>query len=666
MPSDQTGALIARLRPFFTRKGRPLYLLLGSGATIPDVPGVIDLTTEATERAERAARPRDPLHRVREASVPTHDPAGGQAQRINSYSEAIQLLQQVGGTEAVQALVQWAALTPYSGFRSPRSELDPLSDDAFRGYESDIPQWTIPDGLDAVAHTIREFGGSLAQYILTTNFDPLVEIALRRAGILARSMAVTSDTPPDGFRLEPGEKAVLHLHGDCYGHTLHTPWATGRERPNLESWLAHLLHSATLLVVGYSGWDDIIGRVLRRETGVGATLQVLWTVYEDRDVHPHINPQLNRVFEENPLTITPYYGIDRDQLFSDLQHELQTTAVRAVPHRQPITQVYDLAKQLNKEHKFGLSHLKPNCRPQLVFWPHRLRDPHLLHGVHALTAMLLTQIGLTVELHLDDTYVKPSKAVSWTEEFTDSVSAWFGACGVAPTPKVFRISDLVGRPEGKDDATAARLWRLATRFCTPSVSAFDILLATKTIDPAVRTFNPPRAFAHRLLRPLFTWLALEDACQRHGLTNSSGMVVTLGGEDEEKMWDLWSHGQQDGPTVSHLYVPRLSTTAGSDLWDTHQLWRYAPFGKDDLERFIQSTVQLGVEGEQVLDWLFNAGIRLAERVTGGRLGILQYEGCKLESRGELLDALRIDPLHISGLVASEISEWFHYDGPPAR
>jgi hypothetical protein len=667
MPQDQVEYLSSRLQQIIESAQPTLFILLGAGAVTPFAPGVPELTGRALQYAERHARPigisSGPIEL---ASLETAQP-GMQDQKIREYSEALHSVQQVRGPDGVRAIVQEAALHAYESSRSWTADDGPLLDDKFREFEHDVNSWRLPEGLLSLADIVRNHSRSIGQYVLTTNFDPLIEVGLRRAGVGVRTFALVQDgAAPVGYRpANASEKIVLHLHGDCYGRTLHTPWSLAKSRPRLESWLSSILESTTLLVVGYSGWDDVVHHVLEKKLESAPSFEVLWAVYEDQEEHAHINPRLAEFFAANAVNVTAYYGVDRDQLFNVLLDRLRSTGGTAptAPHRRvPNSSVYNFARELSTQYKFGISHLKNDANPKLVFWPHRLRKTHLIHGVHALAAILLTRLDLKVELHLDDTHMASARADELSQEFSDAVQAWFGVCGVEQLPSIIRTSDLLRSADETDSATSAHLWRLARDFFSPTATTFDVLLATKTIDPSQQSFVAPRSPAHHMLRPLYTWLALELSVRRHDLDpGEPGQILTLGGEDEQKMWDAW-HSRVSAQPIGNLYVPRLETPAtGKDLWQYQELWRDAPFSGLDIERFTLRMAQSGGDGEFVLEWIFESALRLAIAASRGSIGGMQYGGTNIASWGEALDAIRKDPLGGARALGAAVSQWFHAD-----
>lgn len=659
---DMTQLLVARLQHLLTEtdNDRRLCVLLGAGATVPYVAGVTTLTQNALLFADgRGASGAA-------AGLRAIGAGGGiQDERINQYSDALELIQRARGPEGVRAFIQRSVLQAYAGNVPATVTERPLSDSEFEILEANAPSWRVPDGLLALAEVIKERGNRFCPYLLTTNFDPLLEIALRLAGMVARTLAVHHDTTPVGMRLAANDRLVIHLHGDCRGPTLHSPAAFGLARPALEAWLGRHLQNTTLLVVGYSGWDDIIRRVMRyeldeRSSGDSDTApDIAWAIYEDESTHGHINPKLARFFHDNSPRVTPYFNVDRDRLFVELHDALRSTSDSGPTSRsqQPSSAFYTLVKRLNVEFHFGHSPIPQRMAPMFAFWPHRLRNPHLIHGVHALAAVLFSRLNIPVELHLDDSGMATTHSDPLAAQFEEAVRAWFTTCGAPTMPTIRRTSQLLAAR----DNSGARLWNLATQLFSPTISTFDALVATRMVEPEIDTLRASSAPSSRMLRPLYTWFALEDALERHGVSGlQSAPVVTLGGQDTQKIWDLW-RGRPGVASVASVYVPRLESPAeGVDLWKYQELKRDAPFRERDLGRFIRSAQADASGSEPLLEWLYTAGVRLAVLASGGTIGKLATrDGRQLDSWFDALAALRADPVGVSRDVARAISAWFH-------
>src|SRR3569623_1143498 len=98
--------------------------------------------------------------------------------------------------------------------------------------------------------------------VLTTNFDPLVEVAINMSICRALSVGLTND----GNILNAINSSfinVVHLHGFWrQGDTLHSPGQLTKERPLLKGDLRKILNSTTLVIFGYGGWGDVFTETL--------------------------------------------------------------------------------------------------------------------------------------------------------------------------------------------------------------------------------------------------------------------------------------------------------------------------------------------------------------------------------------------------------------------
>lgn len=166
------AALISRLTTALQRRPQQVICIVGSpfsappsagGPGVPSVDGVIQMIRE--EFADSDSE----LHTFEEAL------ANAQGRK---YQAAFRYLQGTRGQSVANELVRRAVL------KARQSELSigqDLTDGACRLLESDRDGWHLNPGLLSLGKLIsiqpQIFGGA----ILTTNFDPLLEIAIRRA-----------------------------------------------------------------------------------------------------------------------------------------------------------------------------------------------------------------------------------------------------------------------------------------------------------------------------------------------------------------------------------------------------------------------------------------------------------------------------------------------------
>ena len=96
---------------------------------------------------------------------------------------------------------------------------------------------------------------------MTTNFDPLLSVAIKRAHRVCRAASFSTGTAR--CRRSPRASPVIHLHGYWRGsNTHHTGMELTAARPQLVVSLARLLNERLVVVVGYEGWDDAFIRAV--------------------------------------------------------------------------------------------------------------------------------------------------------------------------------------------------------------------------------------------------------------------------------------------------------------------------------------------------------------------------------------------------------------------
>lgn len=249
---------------------RPVAFLVGSplsidssGQGVPRVDQMVDLI-----RAEVAGIAPTETVRFEEG---VRDKEG-----IAAYQAAFSWLQVNVGQDAVNRVVQQATL---KACLEPAALQDPQgpSPDGHPG------QWHIPDGTRDLAKLVCSDGGPFQGPILTTNFDPLLSLAVREAGLVPDRRVLDSDAAlPKDVEEEAGTRSIVHLHGYWRGSdTLHTPSQLRSERPKLRASLQSLLRSHLLVIAGYGGWDDVFtGALAELLADTQANLEVVWCFNE--------------------------------------------------------------------------------------------------------------------------------------------------------------------------------------------------------------------------------------------------------------------------------------------------------------------------------------------------------------------------------------------------
>ncbi|WAS96370.1 hypothetical protein [Nannocystis punicea] len=286
----------------------------------PGVPGVVEMIERV--RAEFSGSALQRLD-AKLTATPT-----------NKYQAAFLFLQQNKGQDAVNRIIQRAVLRARresTAFPVVPNQIDSI--EHCRALENDYEGWHLAPAVEALGRIIVSPKSANQPVVLTPNFDPLIKASIRRAGGQFHTIALHGDGSLPGF---DGQGClVVHFHGDWYRtDTLHTPAQLGQERPMLSASLARLIHTRTLVVLAYSGWDDIFQRAMIGALRSGlATFDVLWTFFPtdqaiiERDFEPLLKvlqPGIDRG------RVVPYKGIDVHTLLPRLAEKLAAMRVSEV------------------------------------------------------------------------------------------------------------------------------------------------------------------------------------------------------------------------------------------------------------------------------------------------------------------------------------------------
>lgn len=341
---------------------KPLAFLVGSalsadqGGGVPDVTRMIELV-----RAETISR--DPSQVSRYEQSVANSTAGAQ------YQTAVQFLQSSFGQSAVNNVVKTAVLKA----RKPSA---PVSFDA-DGAPSD---WYIPKGTRQLASLIRANPKRFPGPILTTNFDPLISLAITEVGGTPITRAIQSDRNLSRAPAQPGEVDVVHLHGYWRAFdTLHTETQLTSDRPRLRSALEQILKHHTLMVVGYGGWDDVFAEALH-EVAIDddSEVNVLWCFYE-RDAPGVIYKYERLLARVQPVVIRgrflAYGGVDCHSIFGEIGSFTDTAVITP---RVPLSGFIGW-EEINSADLTALSPLRPDeliryFDGALPTWRHAVSD----------------------------------------------------------------------------------------------------------------------------------------------------------------------------------------------------------------------------------------------------------------------------------------------------
>lgn len=223
----------------------------------------------------------------------------------------------------------------------------------------------------------------------------------------------------------------------------------------------------------------------------------------------------------------------------------------------------------------------PNSHPAPptdVLWVHRLQEPNLIHGVFALAAAAATRAGLSVRLLLDEMGLPPKERHGKHSEFESRVRDWFAFAGGHDS----RLSIGLYSAILTGELVADRGWSTVRQYLSKENEVLSFLLASKVISPLlydtdaegsvlelIRQSQPPTA--DRLLDALQNWIVFEHeiaSLLTARPADESMPVVTLGGDDERALWELWHNGCSDelSGRVQHIYLQPLPMPNNRAPW----------------------------------------------------------------------------------------------------
>lgn len=311
----ESDALLYRLTAALTETDKEVVFVVGAPLSAPfegapgvaDVNGVIDLI----RREFSASPPR--LARLDKAIL------SGE----NKYQAAFDFLYGHAGQDAANRVIRKAviqALGPKDAENKLGQSLTRLSDNELSAIDKDASVWSLNPGLEALGALLARYPSRFGSLVVTSNFDPLIEVAIRRHDGAAWRTSLTGDGSIF-LSSAPGSQ-VIHIHG--YWHssdTLHTQRQLLRQRPTLLRDLQAALHNKLVVVMAYGGWPDVftgaLEDIIHNETLLP---EVLWAFYgNDPNIPPHLTNLMERGLERGRITL--YKGVDCHQFLPALYEE---------------------------------------------------------------------------------------------------------------------------------------------------------------------------------------------------------------------------------------------------------------------------------------------------------------------------------------------------------
>ncbi len=384
------SALLERLTQGIKGRSTEVVFLVGapfsaprtSGeAGVPDVEGVIDLI--------RAEFQNDPvqLNALEEDLLKAGD---------KRYQAAFTFLQGRRGQRGVNEIVRRAVLfARASSGVLDTEQVSQITEDYCRFLEADILGWALNPGTEYLGRLSTDYPGRFGRLILTTNFDPLIEVAIRRVG----GTFLKTIFHADGYlgQTEGTGCHVVHLHGYWYGSdTLHTPRQLGQARPRLKASLSSLLRDKIVVVAAYSGWDDAftdaLMDVVRDDT---AFPEIIWTFFSaNPNISNALSDRLSPGIDRGRITL--YKGIDCHEFLPDL-YKAWSLMEKPIPlpgprQSNPVQVSRELLDQIESRHQYLLEGEEEDRPPYVEICVGRENELQTLRNSKA-KVFFLTGIG---------------------------------------------------------------------------------------------------------------------------------------------------------------------------------------------------------------------------------------------------------------------------------
>lgn len=276
--------LISRLK----RNDKPTTFLFGSAfSQVTDGDGIPNVDS-VCEFIAKFADENDVLEAYTERL--------GNAESKDYYQKAFSLIAGLLGQDAVNEIIN----------RVVRSNFD-------------------DEGKQRIPKSVKDFVTSVKQgcfnvgYIITTNFDTLLEEEFKNQGIPVNSASIVADSYLQDSN--DGRIKIIHLHGVWdRGDSMHTTTQLETSRDRIESSLQNLIDDQKVVVMGYSGWKDSFTRSLATAVKNNKSkYDLLWCFFEKTDAIIEKNEEALFTNVSDAMSrgrIQFFKGIDCNSVFS--------------------------------------------------------------------------------------------------------------------------------------------------------------------------------------------------------------------------------------------------------------------------------------------------------------------------------------------------------------
>lgn len=223
--------------------------------------------------------------------------------------------------------------------------------------ERRVDCWSIPLGIKGLVLAIKriiEKNPSKPVVVITTNFDPLIEVALASNEVAFDTRSLVANQYPE---CGANPVQIWHIHGTWWDTTLHSAMALGGARAGLKDAILACLEGAEVMVLGYGGWTDVIFETaveMLEEKKFRSAPTIAWAFYEQdpKTTYSHV---LNRFSGGvSGAKVSFFAGIDLHKelpsiMGMDGAPESSNRAPHVVESEDPLREVLEVAKNEGPE-----------------------------------------------------------------------------------------------------------------------------------------------------------------------------------------------------------------------------------------------------------------------------------------------------------------------------
>lgn len=307
----EKDALLYRLLEGLENSDKDVVFVVGAPLTAPysDFPGVADVSGVVDLIRGEFSGKNAQLEKLDTAL----------AGSPNAYQTAFDFLSPRAGQDAANRVIKRAVAQALVANTSGNwnESINKLSEEDLRNLDANPSSWHLTPAVAALGSLIAKFPNRFGQILLTSNFDPLVEIAINQSGGNAWRTSLSVDGSINQSTASGCH--VIHIHGFWHGSdTLHTNRQLLRNRPTLKNDLLLLLQNKIVVVIAYGGWPDIftgaLGGVVSNDN---LFPEILWTFFgESPSINEHLYKVLQPGIDRNRVTF--YKGINCHEFFPEL------------------------------------------------------------------------------------------------------------------------------------------------------------------------------------------------------------------------------------------------------------------------------------------------------------------------------------------------------------